>query len=226
MAGVIDNTSKGGLFSSNSDDLSTTSVDPNNASDSEESGVVDEIIPGGQFFVNDDLSTTTLNPLSVSNAFGSGFVGDSQNGGMFYGNAEALTGSVISATYGVALRDLSDVALTPLSDREVLQYDTATGTWTNGLFTTNTSDLTDFDINSPANNELLTYNSSTEAWENTTLETVLADNNIDINEVVAQTNSAPLYIQDNQPTYEKAYLWVETNVNSDGDFSFWFCEVD
>lgn len=31
-----------------------------------------------------------------------------------------------------------------------------------------------------------------------------------------------VYIQDDQPTSTNPYLWIETNVNTDGDFSFWF----
>lgn len=31
-----------------------------------------------------------------------------------------------------------------------------------------------------------------------------------------------VYIQDDQPTSTNPYLWIETNVNPDGDFSFWF----
>lgn len=31
-----------------------------------------------------------------------------------------------------------------------------------------------------------------------------------------------VYIQDDQPTSTNPYLWIQTNVNTDGDFSFWF----
>lgn len=31
-----------------------------------------------------------------------------------------------------------------------------------------------------------------------------------------------VYIQDDTPTSTNPYLWIQTNVNSDGDFSFWF----
>ena len=31
-----------------------------------------------------------------------------------------------------------------------------------------------------------------------------------------------VYIQDAQPTSTNPYLWIQTNVNTDGDFSFWF----
>lgn len=33
-----------------------------------------------------------------------------------------------------------------------------------------------------------------------------------------------VYVQDAQPTSTNPYLWVQTNVNTDGDFSFWFTE--
>lgn len=33
-----------------------------------------------------------------------------------------------------------------------------------------------------------------------------------------------IYIQDEQPTAAGPYLWIQTNVNSDGDFSFWFTD--
>lgn len=31
-----------------------------------------------------------------------------------------------------------------------------------------------------------------------------------------------VYIQDDTPTSNNPYLWIQTNVNTDGDFSFWF----
>lgn len=33
-----------------------------------------------------------------------------------------------------------------------------------------------------------------------------------------------VYVQDAQPTSTNPYLWVQTNVNTDGDFSFWFTD--
>lgn len=33
-----------------------------------------------------------------------------------------------------------------------------------------------------------------------------------------------VYVQDAQPTSTNPYLWVQTNVNTAGDFSFWFTE--
>jgi hypothetical protein len=36
------------------------------------------------------------------------------------------------------------------------------------------------------------------------------------------TGQGVVYIQDTTPTSNNPYLWIQTNVNTDGDFSFWF----
>ena len=36
------------------------------------------------------------------------------------------------------------------------------------------------------------------------------------------TGQGVVYIQDATPTSNNPYLWIQTNVNTDGDFSFWF----
>ena len=36
------------------------------------------------------------------------------------------------------------------------------------------------------------------------------------------TGQGVVYIQDDTPTSNNPYLWIQTNVNTDGDFSFWF----
>jgi len=37
--------------------------------------------------------------------------------------------------------------------------------------------------------------------------------------------TAQLYIQDNEPNpvYADSFMWLQTNVNDEGDFSLWFC---
>lgn len=39
-------------------------------------------------------------------------------------------------------------------------------------------------------------------------------------------DTAVVYVQDDQPTptYTRDFMWLQTNVNSDGDFSLWFCK--
>ena len=37
-------------------------------------------------------------------------------------------------------------------------------------------------------------------------------------------SGSPVFIQDEQPTYTGKYVWFQTNVNSNGDFTVWFCE--
>lgn len=43
--------------------------------------------------------------------------------------------------------------------------------------------------------------------------------------IIERLETSQLYIQDDQPSpvYSDTYLWIQTNVNEDGDFSFWFC---
>jgi len=44
--------------------------------------------------------------------------------------------------------------------------------------------------------------------------------------IVEMLSSGRIYIQDNEPSpvYSDKFLWIQTNVNDDGDFSFWFCD--
>ena len=46
--------------------------------------------------------------------------------------------------------------------------------------------------------------------------------------ILERNNAAQLYIQDEQPdpVYANGFMWLQTNVNSDGDYSLWFCEGD
>jgi hypothetical protein len=48
------------------------------------------------------------------------------------------------------------------------------------------------------------------------------------NSILEKLGTANLYIQDEQPdpVYQQDFLWIQTNVNDDGDFSFWFCKED
>ena len=47
-------------------------------------------------------------------------------------------------------------------------------------------------------------------------------------EILESKDGANLYIQDTQPNpiYIQDFMWIQTNVNEDGDFSFWFCKED
>lgn len=52
----------------------------------------------------------------------------------------------------------------------------------------------------------------------------LLDNQLAIKE---RLETPLLFIQDEQPNpvhNNKGFMWIQTNVNESGDFSFWFCE--
>ena len=71
----------------------------------------------------------------------------------------------------VALERLTDVDLGTVADNDVLQYDSATGVWTNSAVTAALSvdDLTDVTITgTPADNEILAYDTGTGEWINQT----------------------------------------------------------
>ena len=46
------------------------------------------------------------------------------------------------------------------------------------------------------------------------------------NSILERLGTEYLYIQDDEPSpvYRDKFLWIQTNVNEDGDFSFWFCD--
>lgn len=70
---------------------------------------------------------------------------------------------------GGAVSDLTDVALTTLTDGQVLKYNSTTQKWENSSSAPTTSaldDLTNVNITTPSNNQVLKYNSTSEEWEN------------------------------------------------------------
>ena len=48
------------------------------------------------------------------------------------------------------------------------------------------------------------------------------------NAILERQDTALLYIQDDQPSpaYQQDFMWLQTNVNSDGDYSLWFCKEE
>lgn len=83
-----------------------------------------------------------------------------------------------SGASGVALDDLTDVALTGLTNHQILEYDSGSGLWKNvdpgtvsGL-----ASLTDVTLTSPADKDVLRYVASASKWENKPLGT-MADQN-------------------------------------------------
>ena len=71
-----------------------------------------------------------------------------------------------------ALSDLSDVAISSVSDGQVLKYDSATQKWKNGTGgsggASSLSDLDDVSLSSVTNGQVLSYDSTAQKWENTT----------------------------------------------------------
>ena len=56
--------------------------------------------------------------------------------------------------------------------------------------------------------------------------TVLQNLLKDYKEIKERNNTALLFIQDEQPSpvhNSEGFLWIQTNVNDEGDFTFWFC---
>lgn len=49
-----------------------------------------------------------------------------------------------------------------------------------------------------------------------------------VNAIIERQDAALLFIQDDQPTptYQQDFMWLQTNVNSNGDFSLWFCKEE
>lgn len=56
----------------------------------------------------------------------------------------------------------------------------------------------------------------------------LAELIAEYNAIKERLETAQLYIQDEQPSpvYSDDFMWIQTNVNDQGDFSFWFCKGD
>ena len=48
------------------------------------------------------------------------------------------------------------------------------------------------------------------------------------NAILERQDTSLLFIQDAQPdpAYQQDYLWLQTNINSNGDFSLWFCKEE
>lgn len=67
-------------------------------------------------------------------------------------------------------------------------------------------------------------NSINSSADVTNLAALLAE----ANAILERQNTALLFIQDDQPTpeYQQNFMWLQTNVNSDGDFSLWFCKEE
>jgi hypothetical protein len=65
------------------------------------------------------------------------------------------------------LDDLNDVAISGLTNGQILRYDSVTGKWENtDQGNLDLNDLNDVSIVSPSNGQVLVYNSSTSKWEN------------------------------------------------------------
>ena len=65
------------------------------------------------------------------------------------------------------LEDLNDVAISGLTNGQILRYDSVTGKWENtDQGNLDLNDLNDVSIVSPSNGQVLVYNSSTSRWEN------------------------------------------------------------
>jgi hypothetical protein len=65
------------------------------------------------------------------------------------------------------LEDLNDVAISGLTNGQILRYDSVTGKWENtDQGNLDLNDLNDVSIVSPSNGQVLVYNSSTSKWEN------------------------------------------------------------
>lgn len=65
------------------------------------------------------------------------------------------------------LEDLNDVAISGLTNGQILRYDSVTGKWENtDQGNLDLNDLNDVSIVSPSNGQVLVYNSSTSQWEN------------------------------------------------------------
>jgi hypothetical protein len=65
------------------------------------------------------------------------------------------------------LDELNDVAISGLTNGQILRYDSVTGKWENtDQGNLDLNDLNDVSIVSPSNGQVLVYNSSTSQWEN------------------------------------------------------------
>jgi hypothetical protein len=65
------------------------------------------------------------------------------------------------------LDELNDVAISGLTNGQILRYDSVTGKWENtDQGNLDLNDLNDVSIVSPSNGQVLVYNSSTSKWEN------------------------------------------------------------
>jgi len=65
------------------------------------------------------------------------------------------------------LDELNDVAISGLTNGQILRYDSVTGKWENtDQGNLDLNDLNDVTIVSPTNGQVLVYNSSTSKWEN------------------------------------------------------------
>lgn len=62
----------------------------------------------------------------------------------------------------------------------------------------------------------------TNATYNTSGELVLTMSNGQTVTAIPPASQGTVFIQDETPTSTNSYLWIQTNVNTDGDFSFWF----
>jgi hypothetical protein len=62
----------------------------------------------------------------------------------------------------------------------------------------------------------------TNATYNSSGELVLTMSNGQTVTAIPPAGQGTVFIQDETPTSTNSYLWIQTNVNTDGDFSFWF----
>jgi len=96
-----------------------------------------------------------------------------------------------------------------------LNKDTIKGAWEYELT---------YAVNSLEGRALALLNLMAQTGNISKLSTLLAE----YESIQERLGTAQLYIQDNEPNpvYSEKFMWLQTNVNSDGDFSLWFSDGD